>query len=200
MSYSEPTTLEVKDPQEKETLHEQSNPTLTLFNHDFDIDTIVIGIIISVIWVIIWKTSGLWNVMKNDILFMIIFYSFLLYVIINVITAGTTSGGVVYELNILLTVEQMISILLGSVIIFALFSSNLNSHPKCKDTIFRLIMNCVVVLSLSSLWVNVITTGRAFRAIRKFKQGSYNIALSLFIIIGLIYVRGNECLPISPSS
>lgn len=190
------TTLEVKNPTEEETIQEKTNPTLNILNTRLDIDTIVIGLLIAAIWIIIWRTSGLWNVMKNDILFMIIFIGFLLYVLVNIVTAGVTSGGVVYELNILLTVEQMISILLGSVIVFALFSNNLNSHPKCKDTIFRLIMNCVVVLSLSSLWVNVITTGRAFRAIRKFKQGSYNIALSLFIIIGLIYIRGNECVDI----
>jgi hypothetical protein len=179
--------------EEKEDGNEKTNPTLEVFHLKIDTDTLVVGLVVLLVWVLIWKTSGLWPLLFKDTIFAGIFILFFIYVIANVISAGVTSGSVVYELNVLLTVEQMISILLGSIIVFALFSNSIPVHENCKGVLTKLTMSSVMVLSVSSLWVNVITTGRAFRAIRKFKQGMYNIALALFIIIGLIYIKGNPC-------
>ena len=131
--------------------------------------------------------------LKHDPLFRIIKLLFIAYLLVNWYTSGTSSGGVVYELNILLTVEQMISILFGTVVLFTIFSDKLNVHTSCKSVIFRLNMSIMVILTAASLWINVITTGQMFRAIRKFKQGIYNVALTFFIIVGMIYIKGNQC-------
>lgn len=177
-------------PTEAETIGENQNPVITLFNIDLDVDTIIVSLLIFSIWIIIWQASGLWKVLKYNWVFALVFFLFILYNLTNIITAGTTSGGVVYELNILLTVEQMISILLGSAIVFTLFSKNLPAPEGCSSIIFKLLMSNVVILMISSLWVNVITTGRAFRFVRKFKQGVYNIALTFLVIVGIIYIKG----------
>lgn len=124
-------------------------------------------------------------------MFSIIFWLYILYTLANIQSSDHTSGGVVYELNILLTVEQMISILFGTLVLFMLFHHNVKIHDNCKPVVFKLAVSIVIILTSASLWVNVWTTGRAFRAVRKFKQGIYNIALALFMITGIIFIRSN---------
>lgn len=170
---------------------EKQNPTVNIFGHKYDKDTIVINFLIILIWCLIWKVSGLWAVLRYDVLFAVIFFAFILYNIMTISVAGTSSGGVVYELNILLTVEQMISILLGTMAMFCLFGKNLSVDASCREVITKLSTCILIILTLASMWVNVWITGRAFKAVRKFKQGIYNVALTLFIIIGIILIKGN---------
>jgi hypothetical protein len=174
---------------------EKKNPVVVIGGREYDRDSIIVIGLVIFIWVLVWLTSGLYNVLRYDTLFIIIFAVFIIYMFMTIFTSDTTSGGVVYELNILLTVEQMISILFGTVALFTLFSKNLNAniHENCHAILFRLCVSILIILSMASLWINVITSGRMFRAIRKLKQGCYNIALTLFIIVGLIYYKGTSC-------
>lgn len=188
--------VDVEDEDEDENgFGEKKNATWTLFGNEYDVDTTVVLLLTVVIWIIIWRSSGLYKTLRYDPIFIIIFLLFILYSIINIFTSGTSSGGVVHELNILLTVEQMISILFGTVVLFALFSEKIPLHQNCKAVVSRLTLSIIIILTTASLWVNVITTGRAFRAIRKFKQGVYNISLTLFILIGIIFMKGKDCEP-----
>jgi len=189
---------EVQDESEEEEeseIGEKKNATWNLFGNEYDVDTTVVLLLTIIIWILIWRTSGLYKTLRYDPIFIIIFLLFILYSIINIFTSGITSGGVVHELNILLTVEQMISILFGTVILFALFSDKIPLHHNCKAVVSRLTLSIIIILTTASLWVNVITSGRAFRAIRKFKQGVYNISLALFILIGIIFLKGKDCDP-----
>ena len=178
---------------EAETIGENQNPVVRVFDYDLDIDSIIVSVLLVLIWTSIWFGSGLSSSLRYDWVFTVVFILFIVYNGVNVISAGTTSGGVVYELNILLTVEQMVAILLGSVILFLLFHKGLQFPEGCSGVVSKLLMSNVVILMVASLWVNVITTGRAFRFIRKFKQGIYNIALTFFIIVGIIYIKGIRC-------
>jgi cation transport ATPase len=188
------TEIDKKDVEEESReLGLKKNPHFTIFGKDFDIDSMIIGIILVIVWITIWKTTGLWKTLKYDISFIIIFFMFILYTLLNIYTAGVTAGGIVYEMNILTSVEQMISILYGTMVLFALFGKNLPVHENCRPIIMKLIMSIIIVLTVSSMWINVWVTGRAFRAVRKLKQGSYNVSLALFIIIGLILLKGNKC-------
>lgn len=175
------------------------NPVIHIFGLEIDQDSMVVGLLIIVIWIMIWFSSGLSKTLDKDITFTIIFLLLIAYTLVNIVTAGSSSGGVVYELNILLTVEQMIAILFGTIVLFALFNGNIPVHENCKRVIVQLSISIVIVLTIASLWVNIKSTGRSFRAIRKFKQGIYNVALTIFIIIGLIYVKGTKC-PKPPSN
>jgi hypothetical protein len=183
---------ELEDEEEDVGFGEKKNTTWSLFGNEYDVDTTVVLLLTIVIWIIIWRSSGLYKTLRYDPIFIIIFLLFILYSIINIFTSGTTSGGVVHELNILLTVEQMISILFGTVVLFALFFNKIPLHQNCKSVVYRLTLSIIIILTTASLWVNVITSGRAFRAIRKFKQGIYNISLALFILIGLIALIRND--------
>jgi hypothetical protein len=175
---------------DKENIGEKQNPIVQIGKYKFDKDTIVIAFIIIFIWIFIWKISGLWKALKYDYTFTAIFFIFILYNILSITIAGTSSGGVVYELNILLTVEQMISILFGTMVMFFIFGDKLPVEPNCKNVITRLSVSIIIILTMASLWVNVWTTGRSFKAVRKFKQSIYNVALTLFIMIGLIIIKG----------
>jgi hypothetical protein len=112
---------------------------------------------------------------------------------LSFLTSGTTSGGIIYELNVLLTVEQSISILFGALILFAVFSNKIDIHPSCKNVIFRLNMSILIVLTLASLFVNLWSVGRAFRFVRKMKQNIYNMSLVLFLIVCLIFLKQTQC-------
>lgn len=184
-------TVEEEEEEESE-INEKRNPIVRFFNYELDLDSMIVHLLIIFIWLTIWFGTGLRTMVGKDIIFSVVFMLFLLYNIVSIFTAGKSSGGVVYELNILLTVEQMVSILLGAVILFTLFYKNLPMHPACAPIINKLCISNVVLLTLSSLWVSVWTSGRAFRSIRKFKQGIYNIALMIMIIVGLLFLRG-EC-------
>ena len=193
---------EIVEEKEEEDIGEKSNPvyqTKSIIGKDLDQDSANVFILVILIWVLIWFTSGLWKTLEYDPIFVFIFLFFIVYICAQIYTSGTSSGGVVYELNILLTVEQMISILFGTIVVFTLFSHYLRDkmgvHPNCMNIIFKLSISIVIILTTASLWVNVITSGRSFRAIRKFKQGIYNVSLTLFIIIGLIVYKGVVCPP-----
>jgi hypothetical protein len=169
---------------ESEELHETDNQAVNLFGYNFDIDTIIIVFVILTIWFLVWKTTGLFDQLFGIFIFKFIFVLFIVYMLSNILTSGTTSGGVVYELNILLTVEQMISILLGTIIMFTLFLPRLGlMDPKLQDITFKINLSIITILASASMWVTVITSGRVFRGVRKFKQGMYNMALILLIII-----------------
>lgn len=184
-------TEEEEETEEEESeINEKRNPIVPFFGYELDLDSFIVhGLIIS-IWLTIWFGTGLRTMVGKNIIFSIVFVLFLIYNILSVFTAGTSSGGVVYELNILLTVEQMVSILLGAVILFTLFYKNLPIVTACSPIVNKLCVSNVILLTMASLWVSVWTSGRAFRFIRKFKQGLYNIALMIMIIVGLLLLHG----------
>ncbi len=174
-------------PNDDDDIVEKHNPTVEFLGWNLDVDSTVIMLTSIALWVFIWYRTGLFDILpKDNSVYLLIFGFFILYSIINMITSGSKSGAVLYELGILLTVEQMIAILFGTVIVFTLFNDKLSIHQNQKSVISRISMSIVILLSFASLWVNVITSGRAFRAIRKSKQALYNISYCLFIVIGLL--------------
>jgi hypothetical protein len=175
--------------EEDEGINEKTNPTWDFFGYKLDLDSTIVFIAIIVIWVWIWHITGLRRTLMKDTLFTFIFISFIIYCIGNILTAGHRSGGVVYELNILLTVEQMVSILFGTFVLFTIFLYRIDMHDTCRALVKQLITYNIIILTCASLWVSIWTSGRAFRAIRKFKQGLYNVSLSFFILIGFLYLK-----------
>ncbi len=188
-----PVFVQTASEREKEITDAGQNPYIMVRGHKFDSDTIKIGLIAIFMWVLIWYNTGLLKLLSADKLFLIIFVGFIAWTLSNIYTASTTSGSVIFETNTLLTVEQMISILFGTMVLFAVFHRRLRLESNCKDFIGRIILYIIVILTLASLWVNLINTGRVFKAIRRFKQAMYNIALSLFLIICLIILKGGNC-------
>ena len=185
----EPIPIEIE--LEEEEISEKSNPTIDLFGLKLDLDsTIVISLGIFV-WIYVWYSTGLYVKVQQNFAYLLIFSSFILYSLLNIVTSGSKSGGAVFELNILLTVEQMISILFGTIVVFTIFYERLPVHPETGRLIHRVSIAMLILLSLASMWLNVITSGRSFRAIRKAKQALYNIALALFITIGVLVSKSS---------
>ena len=118
-----------------------------------------------------------------------IFGFFAIYLVANTFTAGNKSGGVIYELNILLTVEQMVSILYGTMVLFMLFNKNIPIEGANKIIVTNLSVIIIFLLTIASMWVNLYSSGRSFRFLRKFKQGVYNIALVCFSMILVVYLQ-----------
>lgn len=186
-------TKEMIDLAEDIDIGKSDNPTISIGGVALDYDTMLVMLVTVVAWVTIWQQSGLLSQIIRNPSLLFVFLSFIGYCIMNVYTSGSTSGGVMYELNILLTVEQMISILFGTMVLFAVFYQRIPFIPdRCKFTIHKLIIPIVLVLTISSMWLNLVTSGRSFRALRKLKQGFYNIALALFIVISIVLLKGEK--------
>jgi hypothetical protein len=174
---------------ESDPLPETLNPTINIFGRDIDQDTLVIMSIMMVFWSLIFFRSGVTDVLGNNMTLYAIFILFSLYLLANTFTSGNKSGGVVYELNILLTVEQMVSILYGTMVLFMLFNKNIPIIDSFKPAITSVSVIIIFLLTIASMWVNLYTSGRSFRFLRKFKQGVYNIALVCFSMILVIYLQ-----------
>lgn len=193
---------EIVENDEEDEINEKTNPTINLLGLELDADTVWVSLLLMIIWVSIWASTGLFKTffpfsmvkLTENWYFLMIFVLLSFYMIASIYTSGTSSGGIVYELNILLTVEQMVSILFGTMVVFLLFShyfrEKFGVHENCMKVVNKIAILIVIVLTASSLWVNLAPSGRTFRQIRKFKQGVYNIALSLFVVIGFILYRG----------
>ena len=186
-------TKEIIDLADDIDIGKSENPTINVGGYELDYDTLLVMVVTVVAWITVWHQSGLLSQVLRNPSLLFVFLFFIGYCIMNVYTSGTTSGGVMYELNILLTVEQMIAILFGTMVLFAVFYQRIPFIPdRCKLTIHKLIIPIVMVLTISSMWLNLVTSGRSFRALRKLKQGFYNIALALFIVITIVLLKGNQ--------
>lgn len=179
--------------EEGEEIGEKQNPTFTFLGYKFDTDSAIVMGLLVFIWFIVWKSTGLLSLVKYDLTFLVVFILFIIYCIINLYTSDTVSGSIVYELNILTSVEQMVAILYGTMVLFTLFHHFLPILDGCKNLVFKILISIVIIMTIISMWVNVFVTGRAFRALRKFKQGIYNIALILFLLVALIYIKQKDC-------
>jgi hypothetical protein len=180
---------EVAAEEQEIDIGEVKNPTITLMGKEYDLDSIVVISIVLFIWFLVWNNTGLIKLAQQDTTYLFIFIIFPMYMILNMTTSGLTSGGVIYELNILLSVEQMIAILFGTVVLFVLFMKNLPVGSEWHVTLYTIGVSMIILLCTASLWVNVVTSGRAFRMVRKFKQGIYNICLVLFIVLTVLFLK-----------
>lgn len=168
--------------EEVDDIAEEQNPTFEFFDLSLDVDTTIVILGGILVWALIWYQSGLMKRMSLDPLYMFIFSVFVLYQLLNVVTSSAKSGSSAFELNVLMSVEQMISILFGTLVVFTLFSDRLNLHPETQNMLRILSVDAILMLTVASMWLNVSTSGRSFRAIRKAKQMLYNIALALFVL------------------
>jgi hypothetical protein len=189
-----PPLLFPDDAADEQDVVEKGNPTVNVVGYELDVDSAIVMCIITALWVLVWRTTGVLDIPKQWA-YMAIFYAFIVYTAVNMVTSGSKSGSVLYELNILLTVEQMIAILFGTVMVFVLFNDKMNIHPTAKRMITRIGYVILIILSFASMWINVITSGRAFRAIRKAKQGLYNVSYALFVVIGLLAYNASSVPP-----
>ena len=175
--------------QQQIDIGEVKNPVIKVMGKEYDFDSVVVLGLVLVIWFMLWNSTGMIKLAQQDMTYLFIFVIFPMYMIFTMTTSGLTSGGVIYELNILLSVEQMIAILFGTVVLFVLFMKNLPLADEWHTTMYTIGIAMIILLCISSLWVNVVTSGRAFRMVRKFKQGIYNICLTLFIVLTTLFIK-----------
>lgn len=177
----------------EDEIGEKGNPTFMFQGFEIDVDTARVVGLLLVIWIFIWRITGVYTSLRHDLLFTFIFISFTIYLLTALVTSGHYSGSITYELNILLSVEQMLIIVFGTVVLFTLFSSKLSVHESCAPVIKRINLAMLVLLCTANLWVSIYNSPRAFRTIRKMKQGIYNIVMIMFMVCLMIILRGNQC-------
>lgn len=166
-------------------IKESRLPTIDLLGYTIDRDALIVGVCVLLLWILlclfILRNTGLSTVFSMAI--GLIMLLFAVYIIASVFSSEPSAGGVVFELANLTSVEQMISVITGSFILFFGLMLFLPSpDDRMKRVLCSLSLVSMLLIGAISMWVNTIMTGRAFRNLRKIKQAGYNIVLCLFII------------------
>jgi hypothetical protein len=170
---------------ESRDIRESKTPTILIAGHQVDRDAVILGVSTLIVWGTIC-----WYIMNNIQLppmfkwpVTIIMSLFAVYIVVAVLSMDPSSGGIVFELNNLTSVEQMISVILGSFVVFFGLIFFIPSIPtETRHVLITLACVSLLLLGVISMWVNTIMSGRAFRNLRRFKQAMYNMVLCLFII------------------
>lgn len=52
--------------EEENIIGEKTNPTLNMFGHLYDVDSIIVGLLHILIWVIIWRITGMYKTLMLE--------------------------------------------------------------------------------------------------------------------------------------
>jgi len=170
---------------EARDIREKKTPVITIGSWNVDRDAVFMGCGTMLLWggicFYIMRNIKLNPVFKVPV--SIIMALFAVYIIVAVLSMDPSAGGIVFELNNLTSVEQMISVILGSfVVFFGLIFFIPNVSINTRKVLITIACVSLLLLGIISMWVNTIMSGRAFRNLRRFKQAIYNMVLCLFVI------------------
>ena len=160
--------------------------TLFIFGRRFDKNSVIITITSIIILNVVYMHFGYFqNGIKNPD--MVVVYLFaIVFLIGRLIMESDKYGGFVYEQESLLAIEQMNSLLLGSLVIIIYFGNDIVGDK-------RLLRVSLVLLLLNSLNIAVIEDGDRIKTIRTWKEGVLNFAI--FLIVCSTVVEYNSSKP-----
>lgn len=134
--------------------------------------SLIFGIIASYF---IWKKLGLINILTNDRNLAIIYILLISSFVIQIFTSDITVGGFTMEINELTNLNQLISVFMGTLILYSVFIKNNNNVER------NVLYTTIMINTLLIMHINVQNDGNSIRQIRKFKQVGFNIIIFLFM-------------------
>lgn len=134
--------------------------------------SLIFGIIASYF---IWKKLGLINILTNDRNLAIIYILLISSFVIQIFTSDITVGGFTMEINELTNLNQLISVFMGTLILYSVFIKNNNNVER------NVLYTTIMINTLLIMYINVQNDGNSIRQIRKFKQVGFNIIIFLFM-------------------
>ena len=101
---------------------------------------------------------------------------------LQIFSSATFAGSITLEQSRLVTIDQLNSVLIGSILIFIFTMGVSKFHDKSAD---KLAAATIILALLNSMNVSVKKDGASIRTVRKIKRVYFNI--TLFMFITLIY-------------
>jgi hypothetical protein len=167
---------------DEEELNLKDTDTIQIRNMKFDKTSFIILISAMVIFTIIWAAAGLFGETKKTKGLFVIYIIAMKIFVYQIIYSSTFTGNITYEQSNLVSLEQLGSMFVGSIVVLTVFISNIKPyklHPKT----FTILMLCIMLGSLMYVVISFRKTGYNLRIVRKVKQAIFNIVISLFIAI-----------------
>jgi hypothetical protein len=179
--------------QDKETIINsiefKQGKTIQIFGQDIDINTltvICIGIILSIL---LWWYTGLLKMIYKDKVMFFLFLGMIGFFIGQIFLSSSLSGNITLETSKLVSINQIISTFLGSLVIFMYVLNKLTDKKLIKNTNFLLFI-VIAVLIIGHARVNVKTDGSQIRILRQIKETLFNV--TIFTTLAVIYLAGEK--------
>lgn len=156
---------------------------LPLLNIEIDESSLYIftgGIVITYF---IWKYLGLFSLFETNKFVAIIYIVQILLLISQIFTSSAVVATYTNESNYLESINQINSVILGSIILYAVFIRDANSFE------YKIIYSSIIINSIFLLYVSIPKDPNNIRQIRKTKQVGLNIVI--FLIIITVYFHMN---------
>ena len=164
-----------------EKLHKAPTLNIPLLEIEVDQSSLMAYIFGIVITYFIWKYLELFSLFERHKFIGIVFITQIVLFIAQIFTSSTKVASYDTESNILLSINQIKSVMLGSIILYAVFSKETNRFEQ------RLLYTTIIINCIFLVYVSVPRDENYIRQIRKIKQVGLNIVIFLFIII--LYIR-----------
>jgi len=131
----------------------------------------------------IWKYLGLFSLFETHKFVAIIFIAQIVLFIAQIFTSSTKVASYNMESNMLIGIDQINSVLLGTIILYSVFAQDTNAYEN------KLIYSNIIISCIFLIHISIPRDANNIRSLRKVKQVGLNIVLFLFVIILHIHIH-----------
>ena len=163
-------------------------PTINILGLELDRQTSFVTVVSIIVWVIIWKFFGIFNIVGKQIsiLFLIIF---IFISLLNLYNSATDVPDSSSEREKLSGQQYFIQGGLAVFILLLVFLYNIPMDVEYKNKIYKILLISLISTCVGTIVINVRNESENIRLVRKIQQAFYNQGIILFIFcLVLIYM------------
>ena len=163
-------------------------PTINILGLELDRQTSFVTVGSIIVWVIIWKFFGIFNIVGKhiSILFLIIF---IFISLLNLYNSATDVPDSSSEREKLSGQQYFIQGGLAVFILLLVFLYNIPMDVEYKNKIYKILLISLISTCVGTIVINVRNESENIRLVRKIQQAFYNQGIILFIFcLVLIYM------------
>lgn len=167
-----------------------TDPIIILFGYNIGLNNLVIKIAVIIITAIFWYIFGLFSFAKDNVILQIIFACVLIIPLIQIFTSSYLSGSFTLETSKVIHIDQMLSALLGSVLIYIYIYNNiLITNATNKRIINYMFLGLIFVILIMQMHVNVKISGSQLKSVHLAKESAFNMIILTLIAISSISLK-----------
>jgi len=153
--------------------------TLNIFGIEIDLESLIVIIIATILWLLLWVGFNIFNIVSYAEFF------FILYIIIILINLANSATDVPDLETERLQQSSQQSFIQGGIAVFILafvFLYNINMDEEDRTKVYRVLIIALIISCLSIIILNVKNDPVNIRFVRKIQQMLYNQGLILFLL------------------